>query len=200
MPVSLPYGRNLRNTLAFVTDNAPYTFANETNSFGSGPDGWVTAPSDSRNRNAANDPRLAGTLFDTGGIKRDWKVVLPSSGLTIPIRFAIGDDSYAHAGHQVEILDNNSGSPISLFTVTFAGTLAAGHYVDANGTEHTSAANWVSNNTSRSVVMTTDTILFRLGDGTHVSYLAHLAIDASTGGPVQVPYQPWSQRGPILAQ
>jgi hypothetical protein len=182
--VAVPIGFNFRATLGFVTDIAPDQF-HDVGLYAASPGyGWEvgSVANADRDRNAANNARLAGLFFVDSGLTLDFRVDLPSAG-DYAITLAIGDDAYSSDHCKCEIFDTSS----SLFSVTSGATLTAGHYIDANGTEHTSAANWVANQTSRTATFATTILRCRIGQASSSKTpIAHLSI-AAAGGAVFIP-------------
>lgn len=133
-----------------------------------------------RDRNAALDARLAGIAFignSTVGASK-YRINLPSTG-TYSIRLAAGDADNSRAIY-LRILDNTT----ALATFTNVAT-ATGQWMDAQGTVHTSAANWTANNAARSITMATTTLFIEIGttdgSGSDITALSHVSI-VSTGG------------------
>lgn len=179
-------GFNFRDTAGYVTDGTneedvsvakgggtasyPYSETIDGDTFNVG---WVSGMGNFRDRNASNDRRLAGVNFATNGTDSDanraFIIVVPSAGY-YEISLALGDDS---ADDQYwKIFDD--ATLIETFGPVATG---ANQWCDANGTLHTSSANWAANNTTRLYYLTTS-LKIRIGHGATgvATRLAHLAI------------------------
>lgn len=180
------FGLNGRATDTHCTDPANTTYIRDgvldpypttrTETFG-----YTATDSDNaRDRDSGLDCRLAGVVFQRNdGNFTTIRIDLPSAG-TYDIRLAIGESTNARPDQRVEILDNAT----SKFTIT-SSTLAADNWIDANGNVRTSAADWVSNNTARSVTFASTTMIIKLGTtanlggGESRSVLAHVRVTSS---------------------
>ncbi len=135
--MSFPQGINFRDTAGYVTDGTNYD--NSNSSRGSYP--WVTSQGNSvgwvdastiqfRNRNASNDPRLAGLNY-TNDLGNSFRIDLPAPGVYL-IGISVGDnDSGQSVGY--DLYDNVT----SLGSLTTGTTSAAQRYKDATNTEYT---------------------------------------------------------------
>lgn len=200
------FGFNFRATLGFVTDPANTTFVDSNQNFSGGiyPQtvsgvtfGWISTQAhiDARDANSGVDARLAGCALALDTTDTDFRVDLPSTG-SYNITIGITQQGTSRTNPFLTIFDNTT----SLFTVSLSGTLATPHVLDANGTEHNSAALWVSNNTPKQGTFASTIFKCRIhnASGGDFTPLAHIFIADVPGA--QVPYQPNYQRGPILAQ
>lgn len=181
--MGLPQGIDFRLTSAFVTDPTNCTFEISA----SGNDypfttpqgvtvGWETANNSGRNRNASNDPRLAGFQFSAADLSiSKFRIDLPSTG-SYSINLAAGDGSYS-ATTKVEFFDGTT----SLGVACNGSTGGANKFFDAAGNIWTAAA-WVSSNVA--VTDTFATTIFRaaVGNGSNACAIAHLFIQSSGGG------------------
>lgn len=117
-----------------------------------------------------------------------WRVDLPHTG-DYDIRLAIGEAAgfQSPTNQKVRIYDNTTLKA----TITYLGTLTAGHYVDANGVEHNSAAAWAASNSSVRLNFTTTTLFmdYGYGDGVTdgITNVALLRISEASAGPTPTP-------------
>ena len=152
-------GFNFRDTLAYCTDPTDSQIACYTSGVGCDSPypttaGGVTfgannnSGDNKRDRDAGIDCRLAGISFqqNNSASKNDFRVDLPASGV-YNFRLAMGSGGGFSAGanQKMEVYDSDDATV--LLTVTDA-SVAADHWVDAGGTERTSASDWVTNNAS----------------------------------------------------
>ncbi len=147
-------GFDFRNTAGYVSDPAgdspvlsttAYPTLNNGVTFG-----WVrTALVQARDRNAHQDPRLAGLNFSTNGTPATFNVDLPAAG-TYNVSLAMGDAGYQQCWVQcqIQLLD---GSTV-LATLT-TGSTNLNYFFDAKG-NNWSAAAWPSSNLTRQVTLT----------------------------------------------
>ena len=178
------FGLNGRESSGYCTDPAnttyfqgdsdiyPVTRAGETFGFSPG------EGNSKRDRDNAVDCRLAGNVFATndGNQASTLRIDLPSAG-TYDITLALGDALFSNAQIHAEVYDDST----LLFTVADTDGVASGAFVDANGVEHTTAANWVSNQTPRTVTFASTVFKVKLGTATDLSdgsrsTLAHVRI------------------------
>lgn len=201
MTVTTPIGFDFRNTNSspFTGDSAPNQ-AELGTTYTSGNFGWVaTTHINPRDRDSTQDVRIMGVHFIDSTFSADWRVDVAAG--TYDFQIALGDPNVDATDMNLDLYDGIPGSGGTLrFSVTKSGTLTNHHYLDANNTEHTSAANWAANQTAKTnVSISSGIIIARCGIGTsNVTSLAYLRIDASAVG--QTPYNPTYQRGPIQAQ
>lgn len=149
---------NLRSTLAFKTDDADSVFVGDGSislpvyplSVSLDGDtfnvGWVVGggTDGARNRNAANDDKLAGTHFITNSATspKEFKVQLLGGTGEYEIRLASGDpDTNGTTNPFIEIYDD------SILLLTIDGTAGKAQFMDATGTNYT-AANWPGSNSA----------------------------------------------------
>jgi hypothetical protein len=192
-------GFNFRDTLAFDTDGA-----NEVAIIGDGSNniaatqvyprsvtidgdtfnvGWDTDSGDgARNRNAANDARLAGLHLvansQVGG--RTFRINLPAPG-TYAITLALGDNDNGAANYW-QVIDDASVLETNDLT---GAALSSGQYHDANEAVHTSAANWVTNQTAKQYTFASSIFKLRTGKGsgaglTELNHIGIQLINTST--------------------
>lgn len=170
---------NFRATGGFVTDaakthaqtviaaNYPVT-PSAGDSTGVGYTG-VGASMESRDRNAAYDPRIAGLHKIAAGSSATYRINLPAPGV-YEVSVAIGD---ANGGvvSECELFDNAS----SLGVLTSGTTSAAARWKDATNTELTNttwptSAVWVSKTFASSVA------IFKMGNGGATPNWSHVGI------------------------
>jgi hypothetical protein len=178
--MSFPQGIDFRNTTGFVTDptncdpeigttaNYPRTTA-QGNSVG-----WEDAiGANTRNRSTGVDARLAGLAFATnsGGNKR-YRIDLPNG--TYNLSLAFGDATTSGARISCQIFDG--ATLLASFSDVSSG---AGQWVDATGTVRTSSADWVSNNQSISITITSGILRVKIGTGTLSgnTTMSHIFVD-----------------------
>jgi hypothetical protein len=130
-----------------------------------------------RSRATTGDIRTAGTHSMGGGETADYRI--DSGTGTFDIRIAAGDRNYAQ-NVKLELFDDTSSVTVFFDTVT-GGT---GDFVDATGANHTTSANWVTNNTREQHTISTGPMRFRLGNNTAASAgaLNHISIESVGGG------------------
>jgi hypothetical protein len=169
-------GYNFRATLGYVTDPANHVGITASPIYptvdGYGlQSGWVTDAAEVRDRNDAVDPRLAGVAFANTNDTRTFRIGLNSAG-PWEIRLAIGDINNAQTNHQVRVLDDATAF-ISILSVA----TGAGEFRDATGALHTSAANWIANNTAVTRTFVSTTLNLQIGPMESGSQaIAHLSI------------------------
>ncbi len=200
--MALPQGINFRETQAFVTDISPATYEggnNGTPASGAYPStspqgnsiGFETNTSagyQTRNRNAGNDARLAGTAFTDGAIggAHTYRIDLPSAGV-YNIGCACGEANYATTT-AIVIKDGAS----TLAAIAGTATTGANLFRDATDTEY-SAANWPSSQTL--VPRTFSSTIFRVlisdaGPGAALCFVAHVYIELSSLSPKRFALSP----------
>lgn len=117
---------------------------------------------------------LSGLTFEanSAGSPALWRVDLPSAG-TYDIRFALGRPfAFGSPGKQKACIFDDT---TQLFCCTLNTDLTAGHYLDANCTDHSSPTNWSNNNTAVRATFSTTTLILKYGFG-----------DGSTSGETMV--------------
>lgn len=185
--MTLPAGFNVRNTLAFVTDVSPDTFANATTdaypvSYPNGiTGGWeqATGTNQARDRTTGN-PRLAGFGENSTNTDTTFRIDLPTPG-NYAIQLGAGDSSYA-VNEAIEIFDTTT----SLVSYSIS-TGAANSYMDATGAILTHTA-WAAGTNSRGGVLTKSfaTTILRFTQHsvvtTTASPIAHVFVAAAAGG------------------
>ena len=191
--VSVNFGWDFRATSGFVTDPSyavfeggatvfPHTYTNaNSESINAGFVSITTTPCDAaptaRDRNASNDPRLAGIVFPSGSNgsstdgQCDFEITLPTTG-SYTINLAMGDG--ANQQTQFVIFEDN--------TVTFASesnvSTGSNSFMDASGVVET-AANWPSTAVTISHTFTStrfDILIGSTTTGTDSSTIAFLGI------------------------
>lgn len=180
-------GFNFRATSAFVTDGANETYV--LDDVGGDADiypvtrnsvtfGWVSAGGtvEQRDRNAGNDPRLAGINYPaTEANELTFRVDLPATG-EYDVRVALGDPGNARTAMQALIRDNG----VTLLTVS-GSTAAANSFRDATSTELTHN-NWVSSNTAARLTFGSTIAQVVIGDSADTSTLAHVSFEQVEAG------------------
>jgi hypothetical protein len=158
---------NFRASSGFVTDgtnetydlgaaNRALTLDGDSLSFGWGAD----LTSQSRDRNPGVDRHCAGIVFNPNAAGEvAWSFTLPSG--TYDLRLALGDIG---GGQNIfcSVYDNTS------LLATIASNIATttGQFVDANGNVRTSDTDWTTNNTARSIVLASTSLVIKIGDPT----------------------------------
>lgn len=172
-------GINFRATSGYVTDGTDETYCigdNYPTTRGGATFGWTSALSDgTRDRNSGIDRRLAGFNSQANnGTQKTFQLDLPQAG-DYTIGLAIGEDSFDQIYQYVQVKDNTT----TLFTIDDTNGTTAGHFLDANGTDHLTA-NWPSSQTTRSVTMSSTTLNVIIGSPTsqtNQSTIAHLFVE-----------------------
>ncbi|HEY0941891.1 MAG TPA: hypothetical protein VGE08_17495 [Steroidobacter sp.] len=120
--------------------------------------GWNTVADGARNVSNPGDPRLAGVHFVDNGTQRTLRIDL-GAARTINLHLAMGRNEQSTAPYW-QILDDDS----VLDTVDMSGsaTGTSGFY-DANGTLHSSPANWVANQTAKQYTISSGILYIRIG-------------------------------------
>lgn len=182
--MGFPQGLSFRSTAAFVTDVSPnqvitasgaqnYPFVTaQGNTVG-----WdVTSNLDNRNRNAANDARLAGICFGTNSAVPaiSFRIDLPAAG-QYNIRLAAGDASTVQT-IKLELFDDVTSLGVLLNLVS---TSAGQRFFDATGVERTNA-NWSANNVAITKTFASTICRFKLAGTASVnsSTIAYFYIEA----------------------
>jgi hypothetical protein len=165
-------GFNFRATSGFVTDSANQTYVLCGETFptnrNSADFGWDDISGcDSRDRDSGIDVRLAGIHFYT--VSRDFKVTLPSAGV-YDIYLALGDASGTFGGFATETIYDNT----TLLATITAVPVSSGDFIDATGTNY-STANWPGSNTKITKTFATTNFILRL-DNSGNARVAHLRI------------------------
>ncbi len=146
-------GFDFRNTPNFVTDPSGSVYVLATTAYPTITNGvtygWTnTSLVQAYDRSTTVDPRLAGTNVGTNSKAATFYVDVPSPG-TYSIQMAMGDASYMACATQcqVQLLDGTT----VLATIS-GGSIAAGHFYDANRNQW-SSAQWPTNNQPRQVTL-----------------------------------------------
>lgn len=163
-------GIDFRDTSGFVTDpaNCTYTFTSGDGDLypktrgGVGPFGWDTTKGggdshrsgNSRDRDSGIDSRLAGLEFGCGATPCYFRIDLPAPG-SYKLFFAFGDATGGANAVDSKIYDNST-------FLTEIGPISnsAGQFVDASGTNRTSAADWVTNGAPTFITQTFASSIF----------------------------------------
>jgi hypothetical protein len=183
--MAFPQGINFRSTLGYVTDGsneyAQVTGANTypiTTPQGNNV-GWEAISSGTillGNRSTSVDRRLAGLHTQDSNAVANYRIDLPSSG-SYKIRAAFGDQSFAK--YAEGYLKDNTTQVLTLCTQQ---AVTAGQFVDASNTKHTTAANWVSNNTQVTQSFSSTILRVQIGGTTVASNyyaIAHLYVESA---------------------
>lgn len=187
-------GFNFRNTAGFVTDQAyavpvlkelyPNTYTNLNGDSVNA--GWDNITVNGIDRNAANDPRLAGVNYATDSMQsRPFRVDLnsgsaPGAG-SWSVDIALGDEGDTHT--QSSAIDDDTTELIYL--TPGGGTVTApGQFVDATTAVVTASATWTG--TPATVMFTSNIARFDmnrdlLNTGFPVA-VAHFRLRVPTGG------------------
>jgi len=179
--MAFPQGVNFRATAGFVTDPANYTYEISTNpnypttSPQGNNIGWTVTNGTTRDRNAGNDPRLAG--LGGGGSADIYEIDLPSAG-SYTISLAMGDANYGGSNNKAEVFDDSS----SLGVLFSGASTIANSFLDATGVLRT-AANWPSQNVGVSKTFSTTKCKIRIGDGVNNNSINSIFIQADAPPP-----------------
>ena len=170
-------GINFRATADYVTDISPdtYEISESVNYPRTTPQGnsvgWEAAPTgiQVRNRNAGNNPELAGCNFiNLDSEIGKYRIDLIAAG-TYSIRWAAGEANYA-ASVVASLYDDSS----LLTALSTGSTSAAQRFKDATDTEYTNVT-WPTDNTAISQVFAS-TICRVQTLGTVNCFFAHLGV------------------------
>ena len=129
-----------------------------------------------RDRDTSFDRHIAGTIFNTAGTKRTFRVDLPAVG-SYTIRAAFGDGFGPQAMTYV-VKDGTTATAIAKSAATPSGNDGSGSnlFFDASG-GGCSVAGWPTTNTAAVVTMTGTALIVELGDNVSArAFLAHLQI------------------------
>ncbi len=189
--MSLDCGINFRSTSGYVTDGAGQTYClGSTDTYpqtrGGATFGWTGSPLPgfARDRNAGNDPRIAGNNEQTNdGTQSHFQLDLPASG-SYTLHLALGDAAYSKGYNYVRVTDGNGGS--TLLTVDNSAGTASQHFADATNTVYTNnvSTGWPALETGVAVTFTGTTLWLILGTPgaqTAQSCLAHLRVVQAGG-------------------
>ncbi len=190
MAVTLPIGFDFCADDATVSHSAPnvaieagFIFGTSSNDYGYVSSTGITAVD--RSASPSNNS-LKGIHYLNPGDSQDFRVVLPSTGMTLDFRFAFGDADNAQTDPcYVRIYDYNGGSPTLIDTLSSTNDTSASQWIDATGVVRTSSSDWTSNNATWTVgPLTTADLLVRFGNtgGSTYCVYSHMAIDESGGG------------------
>ena len=180
-------GFNFRATTGFVTDGANETYVLGSDVGGSDYPvtrngvtfGWASgAVSQSRDRNAGLDRRLAGVQFTLDPDASTFRVDLPAAGDYI-IGLASGDAYGAVSAGRIEILDTST----SRLVIDHPSGFTAGvTFRDATDVD-LSAANWPGTNARVTLAFATTILNVTIGASGRAGRVAHLYIEqVETGG------------------
>lgn len=189
---AVDYCFNFRATSGFVTDTSPCIYVRDEaypTTFSNGATGgWEQTSIDGpRDRNAAIDARLAGLVraINAGTPEtRNFRVDLPSTG-AYDLNLAVGDASFGWANNGENPFASFVDTTTTLFTVVAGDTgITAEQFYDATGVKRTSAANWVSNQATKTLTFSTTILRVKIESPTIGEYtpLAHLRVTTAAGG------------------
>lgn len=190
--MSVDIGFDMRGTVGYVTDPAnctyllgtingdtyPVTRAGYTFGWNANGAGVAVVGID---RNAGQDPRLAGINFSGAGNSAVFQ--LDVSPATFDIYLAIGDAGGTTSQTIIDIYDDTS----LLWTVTQVST-TGNSFTDSQGNEYT-AANWPGSNQPRSAIITSTKLRLHLRavGGAAFGGLAFLGVLEQGGGGTTFP-------------
>lgn len=168
---------NFRSTLGFVTDGVGETFFGGGAYSGGVGYGISSGPDNYADRDNALDRRLAGIIYMTNGFG-DLEFRADIGNGTFNMRCAMGDAAGPHTDARLRFFDGANATPI--LTI---GPGGATDWVDAAGTNHATAAAWVSSNASVPLTITGGYVRVILGNSTgDYTALAHVSFVAAGGG------------------
>lgn len=173
-------GVNFRASSGYVSDSAGHTYSlgeaypttrgGLTFGFGS------NISSNTRDRNAGIDSRLAGIAFmSNSGSATTFTLDLPSGAGTYRVRLALGD---AGASQTIYCLVKDGATTRATIGPTTTSTAEC--FLDTTGTQHNSAANWVSSNSTSDIVFSGSTLTLELGGtggGSGNTAIAHVSVE-----------------------
>ena len=179
-------GINFRSTSGYVSDGAddtyslgeayPTTRGGLTFGFSS------SAASDTRNRSAGIDARLAGVVFaNNSGATKTFRLDLPNGAGTYNLRLAPGDFGAAQNNKIIIKDDSTTLTTINAANITNRFNDATGYATSGGYTD----TGWVSSNTSIELTFSTSTMFVEIGGhaaAALASALAHLAVEFVSGG------------------
>lgn len=126
--------------------------------------GATPAADSRRDRTTANcSVGLAGMMFYTNNTTDYYEFtmdIVDGAG-NYDFAAAIGDPSSTDARPEIKVYDNTT----LLATIGTTATLSSGHFLDANGVDHATAAAWNSSNTPLALTFATSTLKIRIGRG-----------------------------------
>lgn len=182
--MAISFGANFRATLAYVTDPAGTAFCDITDLYPTTNGetfGWVSSgPSQERDRSTSVNARLAGVEYtaNSGSAQKTWRLDLDAAN-SKDITLALGDQGSAQTNLYCRFYDDTT----TIATVN-PGNTSAGQFYDANGTLRTTAANWVSNNTTLNHTFSSTIFKFVIGQPTSSTgntSIAHVAVADAAG-------------------
>lgn len=176
-------GLDFRGSSPFVSDPPGHFFVqgdfwapNWPITLGTVNTGWYVNPGvEAQNESAAVDARLAGYHEPKDAsyvcdFRVDW-----TPGV-INFRMASGNPVWPTGDHYIQLLDGAT----NLGLIINIGMISAGHFIDAAGVDHASAAAWVANNSPIQVTLPTGVFYIRTGRGpsaTGKSSINHIYIE-----------------------
>lgn len=182
--MAFPQGIDLRSTAGFVTDTgsnyAELTTGNPTNNYPTtsvqgNTVGFVSSVVDARDRQAGNDPRIAGTSFPNGG-SWSYRIDLPAIG-SYDIFAGLGDGNYSATVNLI-VLDNGG----AVYTLGNTTTGAGNSFADISGAVSV-AASWPSVGAEPSGNKVTKAFASTIAQFTTTGgAVCHLFIQAASGG------------------
>ena len=179
-------GLNVRSSVGYVTDGTDEVFCGGQSqdayptTRGGATFGWDAGYDNGRDRDSANDRRLAGMAYHANdGNQSTLRVDLPSAG-TYDFRLAMGDATQAPAYQRIDVYDDST----LLLTVIESDGTAANSFVDATGAELT-AANWPASNAAVQLTFSTTIAYIKIGSTSAESNstaLAHVRFTQAASG------------------
>lgn len=180
-------GFNFRASSGYVTDGANETYVLHTDAYpvtrNAVTFGWNTAPIDSRDRNSANDRRLAGMNFTHNAI--DFQVDLPATG-DYTIRLAMGDDAAGWGSGTQKCIFKDNTTTLATMGPTDVTTA---NWRDAVGTQYNNAS-WPGSNSSITGTFATTTFIATVGNALDYSVMAHLFLSQVAAAAASLIFRP----------
>jgi hypothetical protein len=169
-------GINFRASYAYVSDGADEVFADnatgsitKTTANGNSVTYQYSASLDTRNKDSGVDRRLAGQHWANNPNPITFTVTLPYTG-TYNVRMAAGGIEWG--GPDYCYLKDNGTTKISIEKEL----VDSGHFVDATGTDY-STANWPGSNSAVAVTFASTTCQLVLATATKQGLIAHLYLE-----------------------
>lgn len=191
-------GFNFRSSAGSITDGAGETYVDTSSTYPTTRAGytfgWVSSSGSlaGRTRNTSLDRRLVGqnqTNNSSGSL-----LFATDSGMgTFDVTLALGDASFGSSIF-AEIVEINNSQVVQsiLSTVVSGASNSSSEWYDASGANRTSATDWVNNNLSVQVTVSTGNSLgIRIGDpaasSSGQSKISHFSYASSGGGGIAIP-------------
>jgi len=168
----MPVGFNFRQLEAYVTDGSPDVFFNKAVTVGFASGAYSSTPGygwsdntatglDAVNSSSSVNARLAGYVYiPNSSTPANAEFRVDTGAGTFNLTLALGDAISTSGPNKVEFFDGANSTAVLTVSVAAA---SSGEFYDANGTLHTSAANWVSNQTSKSIALANSYLRVRIG-------------------------------------